>query len=297
MADPLAYHNGQFVPRSAVHLSFHDAGIVMGATVTDFCRTYAGRLLAWSEHLTRFRRDCDLCRIPLPTSDAELTEAAERLVDANREAGSEQALITFATPGPMGYLVGETGSGPPTVVMHTMPIRPARYRRFYTEGATLAEVGVLGEGIVPRHAKHRSRLAWWLAERHLTEMQAPPGAIAVLTAADGTAPDTALGAVVPVRGSTLVYPEPGSVLDSVTLALLKDVAPSVGLSVTTASFRLDDPADEWLLVGSGLGIVGVVAIVTAAGRRSQPWPGPVLQRLQGAWSARVGVDIVRATDG
>ena len=79
----LAFHNGRFVPYSELRIAPHDAGFVFGATVTDFCRTYAHKLFRWPDHLARLRRDCEACFIPLPYSDAELTAAAETLVAEN----------------------------------------------------------------------------------------------------------------------------------------------------------------------------------------------------------------------
>src|SRR4051812_44333348 len=78
----LAYLNGRFVPEEELRLSFADAGFVFGATVTDFSRTYHRKLSRGPDHLARLRRDGGPCHIPLVPSDAELTAAAERLVDS-----------------------------------------------------------------------------------------------------------------------------------------------------------------------------------------------------------------------
>src|SRR2546427_3304955 len=172
-ASPLVYLNGRFVPQSDAVLPLHDAGFVMGATVTDFCRTFRHRLFRWPDHLARFRRDCTACYIPLLPSDTELTGIAEELVRHNAALiGTEQelALITFATPGPVGYYLGQpggAGDGPPTLGMHTFPLPFARYRPLFREGARLvvpATRHVSAASVEPR-IKQRSRLHWWLAEQ------------------------------------------------------------------------------------------------------------------------------------
>ncbi|HET6574497.1 MAG TPA: aminotransferase class IV, partial [Fimbriiglobus sp.] len=120
--EPIAFFNGRFVPPDELALSFADAGFVAGATVTDFCRTYRHRLFRWPDHLARLRRDCAACHVPLADSDAELTAAAEHLATHNASllAGLDDlALVTFATPGPLGHLTGQAEDGPPTVGMHT----------------------------------------------------------------------------------------------------------------------------------------------------------------------------------
>jgi branched-subunit amino acid aminotransferase/4-amino-4-deoxychorismate lyase len=284
--EPIAYSNGRFVPPGELALSFADAGFVSGATVTDFCRTYRHRLFRWPDHLARLRRDCAACRVPLSASDAELTAAAERLV-AHNAASDDLALVTFATPGPLGHLTGRDGNGPPTVGMHTVPLPVARYRRFFTDGVTLEVAGALPTGL-PTAVKHRSRLHWWLADRATSE----PGAVAALLAADGS-PDTAIGGVLAVRGGAVVRPPAGSVLESVSVRVVRELCGRLGLPFAEGAVDLAD-ATEVLLAGSGFGLAGVRRVV---GGREYDWPGPVLVRLQAAWSDLVGLDIVRQMTG
>ncbi|MCU0703541.1 MAG: hypothetical protein MUF18_06135 [Fimbriiglobus sp.] len=66
----LAFHNGRIVPYSELAIPPHDAGFVFGATVTDFCRTYAHQLFRWPDHLARLRRDAEVCFVPLPYCSA-----------------------------------------------------------------------------------------------------------------------------------------------------------------------------------------------------------------------------------
>src|SRR4051812_22345207 len=113
MPEPLAYLDGRFLPQSLAALPLYDAGFVFGATVTDFCRTFRKNLFRWPDHLARLRRDCTDCFIPLPQSDAEITGVAEELVRHNGPLLGpevELALITFATPGPVGYFLGQPGA-------------------------------------------------------------------------------------------------------------------------------------------------------------------------------------------
>src|SRR5262245_5369308 len=127
MSDLLAYVNGDFLPRRQLAVAVDDAGFVWGATATDRARTFAGRPFRLADHVARFRRSCDLARIPQPVPDDEFTQAAERLVAHNYPLQGELSLVMFATPGPPG--------GPPTLALHTEPIPFARYRSLFTEGA------------------------------------------------------------------------------------------------------------------------------------------------------------------
>ena len=284
---PFAFLNGRFLPAGELTLSFADAGFVSAATVTDFCRTYRGQLFRWADHLARFRHDCEALRIPVTFSDSELTAAAERLVRENA-TGEELAVVTFATPGPLGYLIGEPANGPPTLGMHTFPIPRERYRRFFADGITLAVAGSHVSGIVPAAVKHRSRLHWWLAEQSVRD--AHPGAVAVLLD-DAGVPDTAIGTVLAVVAGTVVAPPAGRVLAGVSVRVVRELcaAETIPFVEETLDFRsLLRNVSEVMLTGSGFGLAGVRSL---AGVRTFDRPGPVFGRLLAAWSAMVGVDL------
>ena len=296
----LAFHNGRFVPYSELQIRPHDAGFVFGATVTDFCRTYAHKLFRWPDHLARLRRDAEACFIPLPYTDTELTAAAKQLVTENTKGlakNDDLALITFATPGPLGYMIGEATNGPPTVAMHTFPLPKDRYRKFFTEGVVLQSIGWLPQRAhPPSDVKHRSRAHWWVAGRRVTA----PGAVAVLLSPE-LAPDTAVGSVLAVRDGAIERPTPGAVLDSVTVKVVTQVAAKAGIQVCSRRDWPEDASDagitEMLLVGSAFGVAGVKTFLHDEGDLELDWPGPVFTRLAAAWSELVGVDIVKQFTG
>src|SRR5205085_4767484 len=154
-------------------LALNDAGFVSGATVTDLVRTFAHRPFRLPDHLRRFRRSCELARVPQPLSDDELTAVAERLVGHNAgllRPGQDLALVLFATPGPVGYYLGQPGGpgdGAPTLGLHTFPLPFARYRPLFAAGARLVVPPtrhVPAASVDPR-AKVRSRMFWWVAEQ------------------------------------------------------------------------------------------------------------------------------------
>ena len=83
MSEPLAYLHGRLLPASQANLSLHDSGFVMGATVTDLCRTVHHRLYRWDDHLARFRHSCAAAQLVPPLGDGELTRIANDLVAHN----------------------------------------------------------------------------------------------------------------------------------------------------------------------------------------------------------------------
>jgi branched-subunit amino acid aminotransferase/4-amino-4-deoxychorismate lyase len=295
---PLAYLCGRFLPVSEASLSIADAGLVFGAAVTDFCRTFRHRLFRWDSHVARFRRDCQACFVPLPASDEELTAIAVRLVEHNTALlppGGELALVSFATPGPLGVYSGVPGQdGPPTLGLHTFGLSFARYRRFFTEGASLVLAGRHGseeDDLAPPHVKHRSRLHWWRADRLLQKRtDVPPGSLALLADGNGRLTETAIGNLLVVRNGIVHTPPVGRVLDGISLRVVRELCDEMGIAVVEAPLMPGDlaVASEAMLCGTAFCLAGV----SRFDGQAIPWPGPLTQRLLAAWSAKVGVDIV-----
>ncbi len=289
--EPLVYLNGRFLPQSQAALTLHDAGFVFGATVTDLCRTFRGRPFRLADHIDRFRRSCELCRVPLTASDDELTAIAERLIEHTGGA-SELALVMFATPGPIGYYLGAPGGpgdGPPTLGLHTFPLPFARYRPLFTEGARLVVPPtrhVPASSVDPR-AKMRSRMFWWIAEQEAKAIE--PGASALLLDADGHVTETAAANFLIVRNGTVVSPPRQTVLAGVSLQVVAELCDELGIPFVERPLTLAEcqSADEALLASTPYCVAGVCRLDGV----ELPWPGPVWRRLLAAWSDRVGLDV------
>jgi branched-chain amino acid aminotransferase len=293
VSEPLAWLGGRFLPAHEARLSIADAGLVSGVTITDFCRTFHRRLFRWEDHLARFRRDCRACFVPLLASDEELTEAALRLVEHNASllpAGGELALVSFATPGPLGVYAGAPGQdGPPTLCLHTFSLSFARYRRFFAEGIALAVGPASRAGPLPP-VKHRSRLHWWLADHLLRQRDdVPPGTLALLTDDEGRLTETAIGNLLVVRDGIVGSPPAGTVLDGISLRVVRELCSELGIAFVEEALTAADlaAASEAMLCGTAFCVAGVRWFEGHA----IPWPGPITRRLLAAWSDKVGLDI------
>lgn len=322
MNTPLAYLNGQFLPFAEAALPLHDAGFVSGATVVDNARTFRHVLFRLPDHLARFRRDCEACYVPLDATDEQLTAAAEELVAHNAKLlppGGELQLVTFATPGPLGFYVG-AANGPPTLGMATYPLPLARYRTFFTDGVTLAVAGTQPAGVydlLPPRVKHRSRLHWHIANRTLGDpnsemhwrLDPPPTHSSVVPVVlNGAAADTAIGAVLAVLDDVVVAQDVSHVQDSISVSVVQELCAAVGLKFHTAPIemarfarpplpeelasRFPQPT-ELLLAGTGFCLAGVKRFGFRDQCRDFRWPGPVFAQLLAAWSDSVGVDVAK----
>lgn len=331
MKQPLAYYNGRFVPFAEAALPLDDAGFVSGATIVDNARTFRHKLFRWPDHLARFRQDCSACYIPLEQTDAELTAIAEELVAHNAQflpSGGELQLVTFATPGPVGYYsresptsaaTGSTRSGG-TLGMVSYPLPWARYRKFFTHGVTLAIAGIQPaepNALVPPRIKHRSRLHWHVAAQVIRDPRSPcrwlleppatdPSVVPVVL--NGSSADTAIGAIIAVFGESVIFQDELNVQKSISVQVIRELCDTLRLPHHTAPLDVRqwlDPAwakttdprkhspTELLLAGTAFCVAGVRRWGVRDQHRDFAWPGPVLQQLQAAWSELVGLDIVQ----
>jgi branched-chain amino acid aminotransferase len=297
MNEPLVYLNGRLLPQSQAHLTLHDAGFVIGATITDLARTFRHRLFRWDDHLRRFRQSCAAARVPLLGGDGELTDIAERLVAHNAsliQSEQDLALVVIATPGPIGYYLGEPGGpgeSPPTLCLHTFPLPFSRYARLLREGARLVVPAIrhVSPASIDPRIKQRSRLHWWLAEREAQQTEV--GASALLLDPEGHVTETAACNFLIVRGGAVLSPPRTTILGGISLQVTQELCHDLGIAFHEEPLSVADcqRADEALLTCTSFCIAGVCRI----NGRGLAWPGPVYQRLLRAWSELAGIDVAR----
>lgn len=297
MSEPLAYLDGRLLPYREARLPLHDAGFVMGATVTDLCRTVRHRLYRWSDHLARLRRSCRSAHLTIPFPDDEVTRLAEELAAHNaRLVAAEQdlALVLLVTPGPIGYyagLPGAAGEAPPTFAMHTFPLPLARYRRLFEQGAHLVVPStrhVPAVCVDPR-LKQRSRLHWWLADQEARRVD--PAASALLLDPNGFVTETAAANLLLVRQGRVLTPPRHAVLEGVSLRVVEELCGPLGIPFEERPLRLHDclNADEAMLASTPYCLAPVGRINGV----SLPCPGPVFERLLKSWNISLGIDLRR----
>lgn len=287
MSQAVGYIHGRFVPAGELALPLNDAGHLWGAVVTDRLRTFNGRLFRLDEHLRRFRLSCDLARIPQPVPDDRLREASERLVELNR-GPHELTLVWVATPGPLAPVV-RVSPGPtpcPTLIGYTTPLDATHYARVAKKGARLQTVAT-APAVDPR-IKHRSRLAWWIATQRAHDLDADADPL-FLDPETGHVLETPTANVVAVLDGVVASPPAGTVLDGVSLGVVRELCqaghiPFAERPITVADLAL---ASEVLLTNTTYCVAGVSRI----DEFRVPFPGPTLHRLLDAWTDLVGADV------
>lgn len=271
----LTYCHGEFRDGPLL-IPTTDPGFVWGATVTDRLRTYHGTPFRLAEHIRRFRRSAELGFVPLTLGESAIEEIVLELIDRGRHrADGEFMVILWATP--------------TTFAAELHPLDPLPYRDLVRSGARLVtpKVPALPDACVPRQAKMRSRLHWWIAERQAKAVD--PQAMAVLVDDDGIVTETAIANVLAVFGETIVSPPSERILPGVSLEFVRELWQDLGRSFVERSISVDEcrGADEVMLTSTAFGVCGVSWWDGVPVRFS----GPVLHSLHRAWSESVGRDI------
>ncbi len=294
MDQPQAFLNGQILPQGQATIPVSDAGFVLGTTVTEQLRTFAGRLFHLDDHLRRLQRSLKIVGIDLPYTTAQMVQIAEDLVRNNRQLideGDDLGLSLFATPGPYASL-NDGQSGQPCLAMHTYLLPFCLWAAKYDSGQVLMVTAIQQTPVEcwPAELKCRSRMHYYLADRAATA--ADPGARAILQDAAGHVLEaTTANLIVYFKGQGLAVPPGDQVLPGISWATLVEIAEGLGLSHGERTLKADDVAvaDEVMLSSTPFCLLPV----TRWNRQpiGDGQPGPIFRALLSAWSQKVGVDI------
>lgn len=287
MSDPIAWLNGNWLPFSELTISPLDPGFMLGITIAERLRTFAGRLYRLDEHLDRLEASLATVGVACGFTRHELAAAATEIAARNHallEPDDDLGLTLFVTPG-----VAE-----PQVAMHTAPLPFADWADLYESGQPLRIVShrQTPPECWPAHLKCRSRMHYYLADREAQQLD--PRARALLLDVDGGISEASTASVLfalPKEG--IVAPPLDRVLPSISVLALREL--SARLEIPFRHRRIDPAeiaeAEEVLLTSTSPGVLPVTEI---DGRPiSDGRPGRWQQQLLAAWGEEVGVDFAQ----
>jgi branched-subunit amino acid aminotransferase/4-amino-4-deoxychorismate lyase len=289
----IAWLDGDLLSRADLRLPVGDAGFVLGATVTEQLRTFAGRLFLPHLHATRFRDSLAVAGIEPGPSVEAIFKAADAVASHNHAhgpRGSDLGVVIFATPGdqPSQH---EGRRGTPRVAVHSFPLAFKLWAKAYDEGLSLRSVSIrqVPEESWPLALKCRSRMHYHLADREADTSER--GSRAVLCHADGRVSETSTANIAIVRHAAILAPPPADALRGVSLHYLRQLAEEAGIAWHETSLRESDlaAADEILLTSTPNCLLPATRFngrPVGSGR-----PGPLYQALLARWSETVGLDI------
>jgi branched-subunit amino acid aminotransferase/4-amino-4-deoxychorismate lyase len=289
----IAWLDGDLLPHADLCLPVGDAGFVLGATVTEQLRTFAGRLFLPHLHAARFRDSLAVAGIEAGFSIEAIFKAADAVASHNHSRGprgSDLGVVIFATPGDQPSQ-NQGRRGTPRVAVHSFPLAFSLWARAYEEGLSLRGVSIrqVPEESWPLALKCRSRMHYHLADREADTSER--GSRAVLCHADGRVSETSTANIAIVRQAAILAPPPADALRGVSLHYLRQLAEEAGITWHETSLREADlaAADEILLTSTPNCLLPAMRFngrPVGNGR-----PGPVYQALLARWSETVGLDI------
>lgn len=291
MPHPLAFLNGQFLPVHEVAVPVDDVGFLLGVTIPEQLRTFAGKVFRLEQHLDRMFRGLTIIGVEIPYTRAELEQFALELVARNHARlgeGEDLRLTIFVTPGPADH---QPGRGP-MVCMHTSELPYASLLSLYERGQALVTTNVrqVPNDCWPAELKCRSRMHYWLAER--AAIRIDPEARALMLDHDDFVMEASTANIVVYRQGWLISPPKESILPGISVGMLQDLARELGIPFAHQPLRVEDvaQAEEVLLCSTSPCVWPVLRFNGRPVGSGQP--GPIFQQLIAAWSAHVGIDIV-----
>lgn len=298
MSEPLVFLNGQLIPASQASLKIYDAGVVLGATVTEMTRTFRHQPFRLEDHVARLFRSLKYVRFDIGMTQEQLIAASRELLANNTkliDADDELGLIHFVTAGEYGSYVATSGTpvrSGPTVCAHTFPLPFGLWAERVKNGAHVVTPSI--RHVPPQcydpKMKYRSRMHYYLADQEAR--LADPNALALLLDLDGNVTETSGANFLIVEHGTIVSPTLRNTLPGVSRAVVIELAAKLGLPFVERDIQVFSVinADEAFLASTPHCLCPVTKIngVTIGDGK----PGVVYRRLITAWSELVGLDVV-----
>jgi branched-chain amino acid aminotransferase len=284
-----AYYNGKWIDSAALALPVEDLGFVLGATVVERLRTFAGQPFRLDEHMTRFRGSLEVMGWDAASLVDELAAAITEFAARHQQqlaSGDDWSIAAFVTPGQTA------DAAAPTRCVHGGPLAFHEFAPLYDQGVHLAIVAVrqTPANCWPPSLKCRSRMHYYLADREAARRH--PGSRALLLDQNGHVAEASTANVVAYfadRG--LVYPNLAGVLPGISQQTLFELADKLAVPRSEENISPAQlvAADELFLASTSVCLLPVTKL---DGRPvGEGAPGPTYRKFLAAWSELVGVDI------
>jgi branched-subunit amino acid aminotransferase/4-amino-4-deoxychorismate lyase len=297
VTEPLVYLNGKMVPASLARLNIYDAGIVLGATVSEQTRTFRKKLFRLDDHLDRLFRSLRIAGMEIGTSKEELAQTSRELVAHNAAAledWDDLGLCHFVTAGEIPtYAGGQAVRSTPTICAHTYPLPFDQWAEKIQFGIHLITPTIrqVPPECVDPQMKCRSRMHYYLADReaHMTD----PEASALLLDVDGNVTETSTANFLLVENGTIISPSASNTLPGISRAMVIELAGRLEIPFVERHLQVSDiiRANEAFLSSTGFCLMPVTRLNFAPIADGKP--GPIFRRVIDAWAQEVGIDIER----
>ncbi|KKL27056.1 hypothetical protein LCGC14_2388990 [marine sediment metagenome] len=298
MTEAIAYLNGNFIPQSEAKLPVYDAGIVMGATVTEMIRTFGHKPFKLEEHIARLYRSMRYARFEVELTQEEMLAATLKVIERNAgllPKSKELGIVLFVTAGTFSVYAGSAGGGEkmvPTVCIHTFPLPLFLWAKQFETGlhaVTPSNRHIPPQCIDPK-MKYRSRLHFWLAEQEAKNVD--PNAATLLLDLDGNVTEFSGGNILIVKDGTIISPTTRNILPGISRQTVIELASELQIPFSEEDFQVYDVcnADEAFESTTPFCLLPVTKINNILIGNGKP--GAICFRLLDRWGEKVGVDIL-----
>lgn len=272
--------NGALVAADAARIDPTDRGLLLGDGLFETVRAHGSAAPLLGRHLVRLRRSAGTLDLPVPWTDAALTEATRTLLAANGLAGGGALRLTLTRgPGPRGLLPPVRTT--PTLLIAAFPPGPA------PPPARVALAGCTRRN--ERSPLSRLKALGYLDNLlALREARAAGADEAILLNTAGRLACAAAANLFLIEDGTLATPPPAEgALPGITRALVLELAGGLGLPCREEPLPAERlvRAEGAFLTGS---LAGVRPVVAVGGRAlGDGAPHPVALRLLALWRERL----------
>lgn len=303
MPNRTVYMAGQWLPESEAKVSVYDLSVMQAAAAFEMTRSFQGKTFKLDEHLDRLENSCRLLGIPLALSRSALHAVCDEIVDRHRDVfdpADEHRLLIVASPGcaPM-YRELSGVIAEPYIYVTDFPLRHTTNgmgRQFSGATAICSNVWQVPNECFPATAKHRSRLAFHLAQDEAKRRGAD---WAIMTDIWHTMIECPGANIFAVRRGELYAPW-FNALRGISREYVLELASQCGVPISSRhDLKMDDlptmQISEMFVTGTPFCMIPLVQVdgfQIGNGR-----PGPVYTRLLQAWSESVGVNIAEQIIG
>jgi len=287
------------VPESEAHISIYDMAVVLGATVTEMIRTFNRKPFRLEDHIERLFRSLRYVRIDIGMTPEQLAEVTHDVVNHNAallDEGGELGIVHFVSGGEFQEYVGSAGRTArtkPTVCIHTFPIPYHCFSEKLEHGAHAVTPSIrkIPAQCVDPKIKCRSRMNFFIAEKEVRLVD--PDAICLMLDLDGNITEATGSNFLIVEKGRIVSPPCHLILPGISRQTVVELAGNMGIPFEERLIQVHDVinADEAFATTTPYSICPVTrinGIPIGDGK-----PGAIFGRLAAAWSALVGVDIIR----
>jgi branched-chain amino acid aminotransferase len=285
--DPLIWIDGKFFQKSDAKISVYDHGILYGDGVFEGIRQYNGRVFEKDAHITRLFESAQGIRLKIPYSHAQLSDALEETLAANKMRDSYIRLVVTRGMGYLGISPKNCGTPVTFIIADTIQMYPAE---IYQTG-----MAVIVSSVVRNHPnalspkiKSLNYLNNILAKWEALDAGVPE---AVMLNQQGMVAEcTGDNIFIVKNGQLLTPPEESGILVGITRNTVMNLArqaPGGGIPAQEKNLTRQDlyTADECFLTGTGAEVVPVTRI--DARSIGNGTPGPITQRLITAFHKKV----------